>query len=148
MSERIRRAKAATPDAGVSDPYFFEWTVGLEYVVDMLREDSEVAAITLQTPGPKGLDDVGVRFKSGATRFLQVKHSRTGAAFTLGDLVGESSDQPSLLSRLVDAWVAETHNPADLSEAWLVTNQSPGENPSTTRGPQAVQRPALAPFLA
>ena len=42
--------------AGLGDPYWYEWSVGLDYVVQMLDAESNIASVTLQQTGQKGLD--------------------------------------------------------------------------------------------
>ena len=73
--------------AGIGDPYWYEWSIGLEYIVDLLDPDSDVESVTLQDSGNQGLDDVVGRFTSVASRFLQVKTTRTEATFHFGDIV-------------------------------------------------------------
>ena len=33
---------------GMGDPYWYEWTVGLEYIVDMLNPDNRIKYVELQ----------------------------------------------------------------------------------------------------
>ena len=77
------------PKAGIGDPYWFEWSVGLDYVVQMLSPDSGIASVTLQASGDKGLDDVVVCFTNGRNRYIQVKHTRVADTLSFGDLVSE-----------------------------------------------------------
>src|SRR5688572_7157485 len=109
------------PGAGLGDPYWFEWSVGQEYVVDMLDAASGIRSVTLQGSGDKGLDDVIVRFYDGRTRFIQVKHTRVDDSLTFGDLV---SGSPSLLSQIAAAWNSEVANTANECEAWIVSNRT------------------------
>lgn len=116
------------PTAGSAEPYWFEWKTGLLYLVELLDEDSEVAAVAFQTHGTKGWDDVGVRFRDGRTRLLQMKHSRNGDPLTFGDLITDpSKDAPSLLRALARAWKSETKLRGKV-ECVLTTNRSGGTN--------------------
>lgn len=82
--------KSNQPTAGSAEPSWFEWKTGLLTLVELLDEDSEVAAVAFQLHGTKGWDDVGVRFRDRRTRLQQMKHSRSGGHITFGDL-GKSS---------------------------------------------------------
>jgi hypothetical protein len=41
--------------AGLGDPYWYEWSVGQSYVIDMLDPASGIASVTLQKSGDKGV---------------------------------------------------------------------------------------------
>lgn len=129
--------------AGLGDPYWYEWSVGLTHVVDLLDPSGDVTGVTLQRSGTKGLDDVVVTFASGRARFIQVKHTRSEATLTFGDLVTPDGDSPSLLAAMATAWLTEG-KPA---EVWLVTNRAAGTTGRTVIGSAAIYRPALAEFL-
>lgn len=116
------------PTAGSAEPYWFEWKTGLLRLVELLDEDSEVVAVAFQLHGTKGWDDVGVRFRDGRTRLLQMKHSRSGDRLTFGDLVSPESEQSSsLLRALAGAWRSEKES-RGMVECVLVTNRSAGTN--------------------
>jgi hypothetical protein len=129
--------------AGIGDPYWFEWSIGLGYVVEMLRPDSGIASVTLQQSGGKGLDDVVVRHTNAPTRCIQVKHTRADASLTFGDLV---SGTPSLLQQLAESWKAEcdSSNSNDCVPI-LLTNRSVGTQASKSQ--DQVHRPPLAELL-
>jgi hypothetical protein len=122
------KKKAHNPTAGSAEPSWFEWQTGLLHLVEMLDEDSKVVAVAFQLHGTKGWDDVGVRFRDGKTRLLQMKHSRIGETLTFGDLIapGESGS-PSLLRALARAWRAE-HAARGTVECVLMTNRPAGPN--------------------
>lgn len=133
-------ANSNNPTAGSAEPSWFEWKTGLLYLVELLDEDSEVVAVAFQLHGTKGWDDVGVRFRDGRTRLLQMKHSRSGDRLTFGDLVApESENASSLLRSLARAWKSEKQSRGNV-ECVLVTNRSAGTN--WYQG-----RPPLAEFL-
>jgi hypothetical protein len=96
--------KASTARKG--DPYWYEWTVGLLKVVEMLGSESAIQSVAFQVTGAKGWDDVVVRYADGRRDFIQVKHSRVGKNITFGNLVGTDDQGSSLLESLFAAWKA------------------------------------------
>jgi hypothetical protein len=46
--------------AGIGDPYWYEWSVGLLYSLDMLNPDNDIRHVILQESHLQGLDDVVV----------------------------------------------------------------------------------------
>ncbi len=136
----MRNKSSTTPSAGSAEPYWFEWKTGLLCLVELLDEDSDVTAVAFQLHGTKGWDDVGVRFRDGRTRLMQMKHSRSGDPLTFGDLVTPPSDTaPSLLRALACAWKDEKELRGNV-ECVLATNRNTGRN--WYQG-----RPPLAEFL-
>lgn len=55
--------------AGLGDPYWYEWTVGLHYAVEMLNPDTDIDYIEFQADVALGIDDVLVTHKDGSTTF-------------------------------------------------------------------------------
>lgn len=135
-------------DAGFGDPYWYEWSIGLSYVVDMLSTDAGISSVTLQKSGEKGLDDVVVKFSDGRTRFIQVKHTRAEETLTFGDLVVGESGEPSLLRKIAAAWKAEVERASGPCDAWIVTNRAPGRGRRLMKGAVPIVRPPLDDFLA
>lgn len=134
-------------EAGLGDPYWYEWSIGQGYLIDMLDARSGIASVTLQQEGTKGLDDVVVRYANGAARFIQVKHTRVADTLTFGDLVAKADDGSSLLGSIAAAWATESTSAPNGCEAWLVTNRSAGARRSSTTGATPVDRPPLDQFL-
>jgi hypothetical protein len=135
--------------AGIGDPYWYEWSLGLRYVIAMLRPDSGICSVTLQQTGSKGLDDVVVRMTSGDIRLIQVKHTREGNSLTFGDLVtaGEVGGVP-LLSLLANNWKREQEQTEASCRAMLLTNRGAGERRATVqRHGLSIERPPLSEFL-
>src|SRR6478735_3927419 len=134
--------------AGLGDPYWYEWSVGQKYVIEMLFDDSQIASVTLQKSGTNGLDDVVVKYASGDARFIQVKHTRVGATLTFGDLVStsEAGGRP-LLQQMAESWDAADKASTGKCEAWLVTNRHAGFRSASAREGSKVVRPPLAEFL-
>lgn len=92
--------KSSNPGAGLGDPYWYEWSVGLEYVLDLLDPAKNVSSVTLQKSGHKGLDDVVVAFADGTNRFIQVKHTRAEDSLTFGEMVTSGKNEDSLLKHM------------------------------------------------
>lgn len=138
----------ANPSAGIGDPYWYEWSVGLTHIIELLNPDSGVDTVTLQSSRPQGLDDVIVDHRSGLRRCIQVKHTRVGETLTLGDLLSidqESKSDRPLLGYLASAW-KEATDEGRACTAELCTNRSAGERASRTRGELSVARPPLIEF--
>jgi len=135
---------AANPSAGKADPYWYEWNVGLEKVVEMLRPAAGIASVEFQQEGIKGWDDVVVRYEDGTTHYYQVKHSRVGTNLTFGALV-TPVNQVSLLGSLFDAWQRLGDARAN-GRFFLYTNREAGDR--AAKSDQGVSRPALTDFVA
>ena len=54
--------------AGIGDPYWYEWGIGLLKAVEMLNPDSGIVAVAFQKAGIKGWDDVVIQYRSGASQ--------------------------------------------------------------------------------
>lgn len=50
---------------GTGDPYWFEWYVGLDYVISMLAESDNIESVVFQKAGLEGIDDVVVHRSHG-----------------------------------------------------------------------------------
>ena len=122
---------------GVGDPYWFEWYVGLDYVISMLAENGDIKSVTFQEAGLEGVDDVVVRRSRGLPMVcVQVKHkiaSTTGANnLTFGALVSEgvSSEgegpKKSLLASLAAGWKQISLKEKAAPEIVLYTNREMG----------------------
>ena len=72
---------------GMGDPYWYEWSVGQQYIIDMLNPDNNIKCVELQADIELGLDDVVVTYVNGEKLFIQVKHTRVDDTLTFGDLV-------------------------------------------------------------
>jgi len=95
-------------DAGIGEPYWHEWTVGLRHVVRLLEPDSLAVGVTFQATVTKGVDNVVVRFRDGHREWIQVKHTRDEATLTFGDLVRRDPQTgTSLLRSLAGGWSVE-----------------------------------------
>lgn len=129
--------------AGSGEPYWYEWTVGLLKVVEMLHSDSDIKSVTLQAHGPKGWDDVVVQRTEGRCDFYQVKHSRAGTKFTFSSLVATDAGD-SLLQTLFASWKELKLDP-QRDRCFLFTNREAGERPTTSE--RGIKRPPLLEFI-
>lgn len=134
----------SNPTAGKGDPYWYEWTVGQQRVVEMLHPESGIQSVSFQVTGVKGWDDVVVKYSDGRIEFIQVKHTRAGNNITFGDLVSVDEDGDSLLNSLFSAWKElKLKNPN--SEFVLYTNRAAGTRFSKTKSGKS--RPPLFDFM-
>ena len=63
--------------AGTGDPYWYEWSVGLLYMVKMINSDSGIKNVVLQSEDSQSLDDVVVTYEDGMIEYIQVKYYST-----------------------------------------------------------------------
>jgi hypothetical protein len=129
--------------AGSGAPYWYEWTVGLRRIAEMLDTDSGIESVTLQAHGTKGWDDVRVQHAQSRD-WYQVKHSRAENNLTFGDLVSACERGSSLLNDLFSAWRKVEKDSAD--RFILFTNREAGT--ASGRSREGVQRPALLDFAS
>ena len=129
--------------AGSGEPYWYEWTVGLLKIVEMLHSDSDILSVKLQAHGPKGWDDVVVQRTKGRRDFYQVKHSRAGTKFTFSSLVATDAGE-SLLQTLFASWKELKLDPKR-DRCFLFTNREAGELSTTSE--MGVKRPPLLEFI-
>ena len=130
--------------AGSGEPYWYEWTVGLLKIVEMLHSDSDIESVTLQAHGTKGWDDVVVQRSNGCRDLYQVKHTRIRTSFTFSSLVVDQKDDVSLLRSLFNSWKELKLQP-DRDQCVLFTNREAGERVTTSDS--GVERPPLLKFM-
>ena len=136
---------------GMADPYWYEWSVGQSYLVDMLNPDSHIKYVELQANVQLGLDDVVITYDDEKTRFIQVKHTRVDDTLTFGDLVSaqklenDPSSRCSLLGELARSWNIEKDKYED-SEVYIYTNRKAGVTASASGKGRKIKRPPLKYF--
>ena len=124
---------------GVGDPYWFEWYVGLDYVISMLEEDNDIESVTFQEAGLEGVDDVVVRRSHGLPMVcVQVKHKKLSTSsssnVTFGALISErepgegGASKKSLLASLAAGWKQVVEEEGKSPEIVLYTNREMGPN--------------------
>ena len=128
-------SKYCQPGAG--DPYWFEWYVGLDYVISMLAGVDDIESVTFQEVGLEGVDDVVVRRSHGLPMLcVQVKHKKASTTsannLTFGSLVaeGESGEgrapNKSLLASLAAGWKQVSREEETTPKIILYTNRAFG----------------------
>ena len=131
--------------AGIGDPYWYEWGIGLLKAVEMLNPDSDIDAVAFQKERVKGWDDVVIRYQSGRQDYYQVKHSRPRTNLSFSDLVGKTDDQPSLLRALTSSWHEMKLSETD-SSCILITNRSAGQKGG--KSSSGIHYPPLSEFIS
>lgn len=142
---------SAETKPGIADPYWYEWSVGQQYIIDMLNPDNNIKCVELQANVGLGLDDVVVTYVDGEKVFIQVKHTRVDNTLTFGDLVSvdNSSENKkskySLLGELAKSWINEKDK-YQKSRVCLFTNRKIGNRVSSAGVDRSIKRPALKTF--
>lgn len=132
------------PSAGIGDPYWYEWMVGLLEIVNMLNSESGIKSVTLQDDGNQGIDDVVVEYEHNHIKYMQIKHTREEGTLTFGSLVATQEGGQSLLAYLSQAWKT-ARSDGFTHEVHLYTNKKIGESPYTFSS--GYRRPSLKQFL-
>ena len=136
---------------GMGDPYWYEWSVGQQYIIDMLNPDNNIKCVELQADIELGLDDVVVTYVNGEKLFIQVKHTRVDDTLTFGDLVSidnskmDENSKYSLLGELAKSWIKEIDKYQKI-RVCLFTNRKVGNRVSSAGQDRSVKRPALNTF--
>lgn len=120
---------------GTGDPYWFEWYVGLSYVISMLAGDSNIQSVTFQKAGLEGIDDVVVhRTRELPTLCIQVKHKKSSTShtgnLTFGSLVEKEGKGKPLIASLAAGWKQVAGEGGMNPEVILYTNREMGSNRS------------------
>lgn len=131
---------------GMGDPYWYEWSVGEQQIINMLNEENNIEYVELQANIGLGLDDVVVTYSDGKVLCIQVKHTRVDDTLTFADLVySAKKTSKSLLAELADSWQEESRRYTEVIPQ-IFTNRRKGQVSSTTKGEDTFVRPALDVF--
>ena len=131
---------------GMGDPYWYEWSVGEQQIINMLNEENNIEYVELQANVGLGLDDVVVTYSDDKVLCIQVKHTRADDTLTFADLVySAKKTSKSLLAELADSWQEESHRYTEVIPQ-VFTNRRKGQVSSTTKGEDTFVRPALDVF--
>lgn len=125
------------PTAGIGDPYWYEWSVGLLFTLDMLVTEKKIKHVILQNTDMQGLDDVVIVHENNEVECVQIKHTRESNTFTFSDAV-------DLLKSMIRDWnnaksLGYTH-----CSAILFTNRFIGKQKSSSK--DGVKLPSLNEF--
>ena len=131
---------------GMGDPYWYEWSVGEQQIINMLNEENNIEYVELQANVGLGLDDVVVTYSDGKVLCIQVKHTRADDTLTFADLVySAKKTSKSLLAELADSWQEESRRYTEVIPQ-IFTNRRKGQVISMTKGEDTFVRPALDVF--
>jgi len=94
--------------AGIGDPYWYEWYVGLSFVIKMLNSDNGIESVVFQKGDYHTIDDVVVKYKDGAQEYCyQVKSENellNRSALTFNEVVKQDRNGKSLIKSLAEGW--------------------------------------------
>ena len=131
---------------GMGDPYWYEWSVGEQQIINMLNPDNNIEYVELQANVGLGLDDVVVTYGDGRVLCIQVKHTRADDTLTFADLVYSPKEtSKSLLAELAESWQEESSKYTEVIPQ-IFTNRKKGRVSSFTKGEFRFVRPALDIF--
>lgn len=145
----MKKAKNLT--AGIADPYWYEWSVGLLHTLDLLNSDKNMKSIVLQASKLQGLDDVVVNYLSGDAECIQIKHTRENDSLTFSDMVKKKDDKEenkgSYLHQFSSDW-KKASKEYKKCNAVLFTNRNIGVRKYnvTDSSSEIYERPALGKF--
>lgn len=93
---------------GIGDPYWYEWFVGLKYVLRMLNHDSGISCVVFQHGEYNTIDDVVVEYDNGNKQLCyQVKHeisTSVSNSLTFGKMLETKDGKKSLFEALFLGW--------------------------------------------
>ena len=96
------------PNPGIGDPYWFEWYVGLKYIIEMLNPDSGISCVIFQHETYQTIDDVVVEYDNGTSQLCyQVKHEIATSQpdnLTFGKLLEKGENGKCLFEALFLGW--------------------------------------------
>ena len=134
----------ANLSAGIGDPYWYEWSVGLLYALDMLNPDNNIKHVILQASKIQGLDDVVIVYNDNQAECIQIKHTRESDTLTFSDMVYNSDEKESYLRSFCADWKKAQTQGYKSCKAVLFTNRDIGKRKNTPAN--SWERPALEKF--
>jgi hypothetical protein len=139
---------ANNPSAGIANPYWYEWSVGLLYVIDMLDTDTNIKSVILQESKLQGLDDVVINYKDGKKKCIQVKHTRENNSLTFSDMIRKGEKGGSYISQFAKDWKKVKNDENTDCKAILFTNREYGNKKYTKKENDITkyERPPLVDF--
>lgn len=129
--------------AGTGTPYWYEWSVGLLYVVKMLNPDNQIKNVVLQSDESQSLDDVVITYENGMKDFIQVKHTREDDKVSYSDMI-EGDLKKSYLYKYSSEWKEMEKKNTGKNRVIFFTNRKMGNQKYTPKGEW--QRPSLSKF--
>lgn len=129
--------------AGTGDPYWYEWSVGLLYMVKMINSDSGIKNVVLQSEDSQSLDDVVVTYEDGMVEYIQVKHTRKDDSITYSDMI-EGGSKKSYLYKYSSEWKIMERKNQGKNKVVFFTNRKMGKRKHTLE--DEWERPPLTLF--
>lgn len=118
-------AQMTTP--GIANPYWYEWYVGLKYIIQMLNPDSGISSVTFQHGSYDTIDDVVVEFfDNNKQQCFQVKHeisSATSNNLTFGKMLESVNGKKCLFEAMLLGWSNASKSSTSSIKPILYTNR-------------------------
>ena len=114
-------------DYGIGDAYWYEWYVGLKYVLLMLYPDSKIKHVTLQASDVDGIDDVVIQYDDNKSMCIQVKHTRVFNCLNFSDVF---SGESSWIKKMASGWKTKNDKGEECIPI-LYTNRELSKNSSS-----------------
>lgn len=115
------------PNPGIGDPYWFEWYVGLKYIIEMLNPDSGISCVIFQHETYQTIDDVVVEYDNGTSQLCyQVKHEIATSQpdnLTFGKLLEKGKNEKCLFEALFGGWKKASSGMKTTIKPVLYTNR-------------------------
>lgn len=115
------------PNPGIGDPYWFEWYVGLKYIIEMLNPDSGISCVIFQHETYQTIDDVVVEYDNGMSQLCyQVKHEIATSQpdnLTFGKLLEKGENGKCLFEALFLGWKKASSGERTTIKPVLYTNR-------------------------
>ncbi|EAD0711469.1 ATP-binding protein [Listeria monocytogenes] len=123
---------------GIADPYWYEWYVGLQQVINMINPDKYISYVIFQSKNHDTIDDVVVGYEDKLEICYQVKHEigNTGkTSLTFASLIKVKMEKgkkvkKSLLNELAIGWKKAKKSEEKTIVPVLFTNKQLGINAS------------------
>lgn len=119
--------------AGTGTPYWYEWSVGLLYVVKMLNQDNQIKNVVLQSSESQSLDDVVVTYENGMREYVQVKHTREDDKLSYSDMV-QGELKKSYLYKYSSEWKEMEKKNIGKNKVIFFSNRKIGDQKYTPKG--------------
>lgn len=134
--------------AGLGDPYWYEWSVGLLYTVKMLNPDNRIDNVVLQSHESHSLDDVVVTYEDGTIEYIQVKNTRNEDTLTFSNMITAANDnekeKKSYLEKFSTEWKELYTDKGVACKVVLFSNREFGKRKYTPKN--SWERPPLIEF--
>ncbi|SHE90125.1 hypothetical protein SAMN02745784_02169 [Tissierella praeacuta DSM 18095] len=90
------KKEMTNPTAGDQTSTWYEWYIGIDFLVDLIDPNSIVRAVIFQADDSQKLDDVVIRYKNKTEKRFQVKHTTDNSSLGLETLINKYLEDFSL----------------------------------------------------